>query len=108
MSDDLSASVFARQLHTTFRVAFEGVPPVILELCEVNESASTPDWEQFSLVFRGPLDPAMGQGMCQMEHDALGTLALFIVPIGPDPRGMRYEAVFNRPRFRNPEPRDGP
>jgi hypothetical protein len=96
--EDLTASVFAGQLDTTFRVAFEGVPPLALELFEVSEDGSTADREQFSLLFRGPHDRVLGQGMCRMEHDALGALVLFIVPIGPDPAGMCYQAVFNRPR----------
>jgi ribosomal protein S18 acetylase RimI-like enzyme len=99
--DDLSASVFAAQLDTEFRVAFEGVPPVTLELFEVTEGASTSAQAHFSLVFRGPHDRVLSQGMCRMEHAALGAVVLFIVPIGPDSRGMRYQAVFNR--LRTPE-----
>jgi hypothetical protein len=29
-----------------------------------------------------------------MEHAAIGTFELFLVPIGPDREGMRYEAIF--------------
>jgi hypothetical protein len=48
----------------------------------------------FSLVFRGPLEPLLPQGIHRLEHDALGELDLFLVPIGPDEAGTRYEAVF--------------
>ena len=99
--DDLSASVFAAQLDTEFRVAFEGIPPVMLELFEVTEGDPASVQEHFSLVFRGPHDRVLSQGMCRMEHAELGVVVLFIVPIGPDSRGMRYEAVFNR--LRTPE-----
>ena len=98
MLEDLSASVFAAQLDTEFRVAFEGVPPVTLELFDVTEGDPASAQEHFSLLFRGPRDRVLSQGMCRMEHSELGALVLFIVPIGPDPRGMRYQAVFNRLR----------
>jgi len=49
---------------------------------------------QFSLVFRGPAEPALAQGTWEMRHADLGELALFLVPIGPDGDGMRYEAAF--------------
>lgn len=75
------------------------------ELVEVTEhpraalgSFRTP----FALVFHGPSEPVLPQGMYRLEHQDLGVLELFLVPIGPDlpaepegrPAGMRYEAVF--------------
>ena len=55
--------------------------------------------ERFALVFHdraASTEAYLLQAMYTLEHDALGTLQLFIVPIGPDPdrQGMRYEAVF--------------
>lgn len=29
-----------------------------------------------------------------LQHATLGTLTLFLVPLGPDATGMRYEAIF--------------
>jgi len=29
-----------------------------------------------------------------MEHPGIGTFELFLVPIGPDEKGLRYEAIF--------------
>jgi hypothetical protein len=49
----------------------------------------------FSLFLRGPLQPALGQGMLQLSHPQLGELALFMTPVGRDAQGMRYEIVFN-------------
>ena len=55
----------------------------------------------FSVLFHGPLEPVMPQGIYQLEHEHFGTLELFVVPIGPNevapretPTAMRYEAVF--------------
>ena len=49
---------------------------------------------QFSLLFRGPVDPFLSQGTYRLDHAELGALDIFLVPIGPDAEGMRYEAVF--------------
>ncbi len=51
--------------------------------------------EPFSLVLRGPKNPVLPQRMYPIDFGALGAFDIFIVPIGPDERGMRYEAIFN-------------
>lgn len=50
--------------------------------------------QPFSLVFGGPLETQLGQGTYALRHDALGVLAIFLVPIARDAEAMRYEAVF--------------
>jgi hypothetical protein len=35
------------------------------------------------------------QGIYKLENEKLGALEIFLVPIGPDEKGMRYEAIFN-------------
>ena len=30
-----------------------------------------------------------------VEHQDLATMEIFLVPLGPEGQGMRYEAVFN-------------
>lgn len=67
------------------------------ELVEVTDLAATaPDGVRapFSVVFSGPSEPVLPQGIHTVEHEQLGTLELFLVPIGPGEEGMRYEAVF--------------
>ena len=96
MLDKLTKRAFSGHLHTNFHVRLQGRPPLVLELFQVAEGRSTPTLEQFSLFFRGPQDPILSQGVFQLEHDTMGTFPLFLVPIGPDQEGMRYEAAFNR------------
>ncbi|HEX7243461.1 MAG TPA: hypothetical protein VF263_24465 [Longimicrobiaceae bacterium] len=48
----------------------------------------------FSLLFHGPAHPVLPQRIYRMENEGLGAFELFLVPLGPDGRGMRYEAVF--------------
>jgi hypothetical protein len=57
--------------------------------------------ERFSLVFRGPRDTMLQQGTYQLQHNQLGVLELFLVPVGQDHEGLYFEAVFNR--FRGPD-----
>lgn len=50
----------------------------------------------FSVVLRsGPPDHYWPQGTHTLLHPRRGELALFIVPIGPDEEGMRYEISFS-------------
>ena len=48
----------------------------------------------FSLLFRGPLKPLLPQGIYAMRHEG-DPIDIFLVPIGQDPGGTRYEALFN-------------
>jgi hypothetical protein len=75
--------------------------PVRVELIEASQGSAVgwqgPDGQErvpFSLVFRGPTGPVVPQGTHRLRHGEVGELDLFLVPIGPDSEGMRYEAVF--------------
>jgi Domain of unknown function (DUF6916) len=96
---DHSAESFSRHLNTKFKVKFESSEPVELELVEVavrkiepNEQAGM---ERFSTFFYGPADYFLPQQTYELAHQEMGEMYLFIVPIGQDQRGIRYEAVFN-------------
>jgi hypothetical protein len=54
--------------------------------------------ERFSLIFRGPKDKPLKQDSYTMKHHNLGTLLIFLVPMGSDKKGtgLRYEAVVSR------------
>lgn len=79
------------------RVAFQ------FELVDVTPARgySSTFRQPFTVLFHGPIQPVLRQGIYRLEHDKLGALELFIVPVGPDeppepgaPAAMRYEAVF--------------
>ena len=61
----------------------------VFELAEANALPQSPGAprEPFSLIFTGP---AVAQGVYALEHPELGTLELFLVPVGPG----RLEAAF--------------
>ena len=96
--DKLDRQTFASQLHTNFKVTFPELPSLSLQLFEVAEGPLTSVVEQFSLLFHGSMDRVLQQGTFQIEHESLGGFPLFLVPIGPDSEGMRYQAVFSRLR----------
>jgi hypothetical protein len=48
----------------------------------------------FRLAFLGPAEPVLPQHTYRLEHDALGTLDIFLVPIARNAAGTTYEAIF--------------
>jgi hypothetical protein len=88
---------FAEHVNTKFTIPLEPSGAIELELVEVVSTLSTPRQEQFSVFFRGPANIYLPQMTYHMTHDAMGELDLFIVPVGRQPDGFHYEAVFNRP-----------
>jgi hypothetical protein len=62
---------------------------------ELGERGGAPSGRvPFSLVFRGPPEPVLPQRIYRFEHDGMGAFEIFIVPIGRDADGIRYEAIF--------------
>ena len=101
MLDRLRASDFCPFLNEKFLIQTGSNGLLELELIEVTEFGSTSAGDgdtsnrrPFSIVFRGPEDSILPQHTYEFEHDRIGTFGLFIVPIGPDREGFRYEAVF--------------
>jgi hypothetical protein len=101
-----TAESFRSAVGSRFRVTSAGTP-IELELADLTafpprdeaearrRAAAGIRAEPFTLVFRGPRDARLGQGTHRLEHDRLGALEIFLVPIRPDERGPLYEAVFN-------------
>lgn len=55
----------------------------------------SPRQSPFAVVVAGPASPALAQGIHALLHPVHGRLDLFIVPIGRDSGGTRYEIIFN-------------
>jgi hypothetical protein len=96
VAEILNLSSFSEHLNTKFRIHPDESTVVETELIEAQDAGSTPKQERFSLIFRGPHEPYLAQRIYRIEHDQMGTLELFLVPIGRDDDGFQYEAVFNR------------
>ena len=98
MLEDFTVETFSGRIGERFRITSDDTDPLDAELIEASEVADTrlPEGGRvpFSIVFRAPMEPPLPQRIYRFEHDALPEFELFIVPIGPDESGMRYEAVF--------------
>jgi hypothetical protein len=93
---ELSSRDFAECVRTAFEIEATAAERVKLELTGVTEQTYSPELETFTLTFSGPSSPFLPQRSYRVCHEKLGALDLFLVPLGPDAKGMQYEAVFNR------------
>lgn len=95
MLESFTCSTFAPLVGETFRLAAGG-PDAGLVLIDATELAAPPGPGRapFSIVFRGPPGAVLPQATYGLRHGALGAFELFLVPIGADAEGVRYEAVF--------------
>lgn len=99
MAEYLQIDDFLPYLHTNFPVQqMEGMPeyPLSFELIEVTEigEAYQGGRKPFSLIFQGPVAVILPQRIYRIVHPTHGALDIFLVPIGPDKSGMRYQAIF--------------
>ena len=90
---ELTAASFTGRLHETFTLATPG-NALKLVLAEVEELGQSQHRRAFSLRFLGPSKPILPQATYRLDHPAMGSLEMFLVPLGPKDGGMRYEAVF--------------
>src|SRR5215217_7725011 len=94
----LTHEEFAKNANTKFQVQGDENTQVELELTAISEIKLHPQQEEFAIVFRGPSELFLDQGVRNFTHDQMGQFELFIVPIKRDEQGVYYEAIFNRLR----------
>ena len=102
---DYSLPVFLPHTGSPFQIVVNGQPALELTLVEVEDLTVQDDLrdpgirsQPFSLIFHGPLAPAAQQGNYDLAHSSLGSLSMFLVPLGPArkmPQSMQYQAIFN-------------
>jgi hypothetical protein len=97
--DALEHADFAAHLGTTFRLRLADGAALDVVLEEASPHPHLPPQpgrrRGFSLVFRSSSPGHLPQGIYRLDHEAMGAMELFLVPIGPRGDGMCYEAVFN-------------
>ncbi|MCO6457613.1 MAG: hypothetical protein J5I93_20110 [Pirellulaceae bacterium] len=97
MSELPTFDQFAGSIEDTFQLldaTDTALPAQLIEVKPLGISAAD-NRQAFSLVFRTRDSRILPQRLYQLEHPRLGCHALFLVPLGPDGQGMRYEAIFN-------------
>jgi hypothetical protein len=86
---------FREQLDTIFHVDHAS-GPIQLRLADVTDEHVARGVRQFSLFFHGPPDRILPQNTYSLRHEALGSLALFIVPVvGSNHERIVYQACFS-------------
>ncbi len=96
MIEKLNSKNFSEHVNSEFKVQGPNGQPLSLRLMQVTDRDLGPRIEQFSLLFRGPQAPLLEQRIYRLQHEKLGELNLFLVPVGMEAEGAVYECVFNR------------
>ena len=95
--ENATLETFAPLVGDTFSVATDESTSLDLTLAEADTYGATDERDlrqPFTLVFHGPMSPVLRQRTFTLTHEQLGSLDIFLVPIGPSDGAMRYEAVF--------------
>ena len=88
-------TVYRKHIDTIFVVSDAAASSVRLRLAAVFGERVAGAIRQFSLFFHGPPDRVLSQGTYHLDHDAIGPLSLFLVPvIGSNNERIVYEACF--------------
>ncbi|HEV7591276.1 MAG TPA: hypothetical protein VGO40_24400 [Longimicrobium sp.] len=98
MLDTFTIDTFQPHVGEPFRVVVDEQWQMVALLSDVSpwgheEAASRPRMP-FSLTFHAKPDAIIPQAIYRIESEVLEPFDCFLVPIGPDAGGMRYEAVF--------------
>jgi hypothetical protein len=99
MLESITLETFAPRIGERFRLSADAdrtIDVTLVEASALGGGTSAPGTRRrpFSLVFLGPAGPVWPQRIYRLEHEAVGSCDLFLVPIGPRDQGMQYEAIF--------------
>lgn len=94
---ELTCQTFDPLVNQPFQVALDP-EPLSINLIECKSLSkgreAKGEREPFSLVFLGPGQPILSQRMYTLSHPSIGTIEIFLVPLGPGKSGLKYEAIF--------------
>ncbi len=90
-----SVATFEPYVGTVFQAKSDSGASVSLKLSRVIAGPPHPQVRQFSLFFKGPLDPCLPQQIVHLDQEVLGEMDLFLVPVGIENSEVIYQAVFN-------------
>ena len=101
---ELVIETFAGRVGETFEAATGDGETIefVLSACQETPYTLPAEWEEdvkrtpFTLLFHhADATRYAPQQVVTLRHAELGELELFLVPLGPDEGGMRYEAVIS-------------
>jgi hypothetical protein len=85
---------FAAQVGSSFELV-DGSEHFSMKLASCEGQVGDERFEQFSLLFTALPGAPLRQGTYAVEHEALGSLLLFLVPVADSAEGVSYQAVFS-------------
>ena len=96
MTENISHENFSGHLNALFRVE---VAETSLELelveVEVGKSIDASQREPFTLIFQGPKDSILAEGIHTMSNDSAGSFDLYTIPIISLGDQQLYQVIFN-------------
>jgi hypothetical protein len=99
MSDFQTQEEFKQHLNTPFRLQVNAPKPIDLTLVEVesrpSEAHEQQGMERFSVFFMGSPEFLLPQNTYRLAHPEMGEFDVFLVAVGKETDGYRYEAVYN-------------
>lgn len=98
MLETFTMETFQARLGELFHIVLDDETRLPTKLTEVFPwgpgAAAGRDRHPFSLIFHTVPQAVLPQQIYRVENENMEPFELFLVPIEPDARGMRYEAVF--------------
>lgn len=98
MSDPFTIDRFLPHVGEVFHVMVGDAQEMPILLSEISrlatEGSRRRTREPFSLVFHAPPGSCLEQQIYRIERQGLEPFECFLVPIGPDHFGMRFEAIY--------------
>ncbi len=93
----LNKAAFKQYEGDSFSIHFKDgqVVSLTLEEVEAREHLDSEITENFCLLFSGPENQSLQQACFPLQHDKLGSHAVFLVPISQKEGRLFYEAVFS-------------
>jgi len=101
--ETLTVDAFQPRVGQTFRIRGRADNETEAELIEARALGGGPGRAggvasrrriPFSLSFRTSLTAPLPQSIYEVAHEEMGSYEIFLVPVGPDGKGMVYEAIF--------------
>lgn len=98
MNEILHLSDFAPFIDHEFQISFTpelSLAAILVQAIEF-DSYTPANRKPFSLIFRTEQkNEYFAQAIRILHHPQKGEISVFLVPLGPDQLGMRYEAIFS-------------
>jgi len=96
MTESISHENFSGHLNALFRIdVAETSQELELVEVEVGDSVDPSLREPFTLIFQGPKDSILPEGIHNLSNDDAGSFELYIIPIVSHGDRQSYQVIFN-------------